>query len=135
MENNGIIYYTAADARAAGTLDAWRENSRALEETRKIVRAAIREHFDGWRLPAETLADVLEKTDAERVAAVLAATLAWIEHDGRISRANKAWARTIRLPEYMRPESTCAPWYILDTHPAILDGFVNMFRAWLDERQ
>lgn len=128
-----IDYRTATEAREAGQLDAWRESCRGTEEARRIIRAAIREHFDGWTLPAETLADVLQQVDADRVALVLAATLAWIRHDGRISANNKAWAAGVMLPPYMQESAASAPMYILDTHPAILNGFVSMFRRWQAE--
>ena len=130
-----IDYRTATEARDAGQLDAWRESRRTLEEARKVIRESIRKHFDGWTLPRETLAEVLQQVDAERVALVLAATLAWINHDGRISRSNHTWAASVNLPEYMRPDATGAAFFILDTHPAVLDGFVSMFRRWQAEQK
>ena len=60
----------------------------------------------------------------ERVALVLANTVQLQDWDGRYSRRNKEWAKTIPNdnPETVR----CG--YALNSHPAVLDGFIDLVR-------
>ena len=60
----------------------------------------------------------------ERVALVLANTVQLRDWDGRYSRRNKEWAKTIPNdnPETVR----CG--YVLNSHPAVLDGFIDLVR-------
>jgi hypothetical protein len=66
------------------------------------------------------LEEVTEKYGAERVNAVIAHTVNFHDFDGRLSNQNKDWAKTIDTPQvdYIR----------LNTHLALLDGFVNHVR-------
>ena len=61
----------------------------------------------------------------ERVAMVLANTVQLQDWDGRYSRRNKEWAKTIPNdnPETVR----CG--YALNSHPAVLDGFIDLVRV------
>ena len=60
-----------------------------------------------------------------RVAMVLANTVQLQDWDGRYSRRNKEWAKTIPNdnPETVR----CG--YALNSHPAVLDGFIDLVRV------
>ena len=49
-------------------------------------------------------------------------------YDGRYSRDNKAWAETIQIPENVSRGTDLNADYIVNSHPAVLDGFVNLFR-------
>ena len=67
---------------------------------------------------------VIETYGMERVALVLANTVQLQDWDGRYSRRNKEWAKTIpnENPETVR----CG--YVLNSHPAVLDGFIDLVR-------
>ncbi len=45
-----------------------------------------------------------------------------------IPRDNKAWAETIQIPENVSRGTNLNADYIVNSHPAVLDGFVNLFR-------
>ena len=68
--------------------------------------------------------DVIRNYGMERVALVLANTVQLQDWDGRYSRRNKEWAKTIpnENPETVR----CG--YVLNSHPAVLDGFIDLVR-------
>ena len=68
---------------------------------------------------------VTEEYGARRVAAVLAANLSDADYDGRFSAANKAWARNYGE----QPDTGAQPRIVINTHRAILDGFVTKFRG------
>jgi len=129
-----IYYQTGTAARMAGELDDYRESFRENVRTRDVIDAVISERFDGFRLPADTVKNVLFNADPDRVALVLVNTMKWRALDGRFSRQNRSWAAGIRLPETdpdaLSDTSSC---YACCAHSAILDGFVSMFRRYLTE--
>ena len=69
-------------------------------------------------------AGVIETYGMERVSMVLSNTVQLQDWDGRYSRRNKEWAKTIPNdnPETVR----CG--YALNSHPAVLDGFIDLVR-------
>lgn len=127
-----IYYNNPETARAAGELDAYRESTAENRRTRKAIDDAIAAHFDGMRLSADALRDVMATCDPDRVALVLAVTILDKAHDGRISAQNKAWAAGIRIPDGA-PDAPFAAWFICRSHPAVLDGFINQFRRDADK--
>ena len=60
----------------------------------------------------------------DRVAMVLANTVQLQDWDGRYSRSNKDWARTI--PNHN--SDTVRLGYVLECHPAVLNGFIDLVR-------
>lgn len=126
-----IDYRTATEARNAGQLDAWRESNRAMKETAHMIEKAIDAHFDGWTLQQQALTDVLKDASVEAVAVSLACAIKGHAYDGRFCTSNRTWAASVRLPAATDGQYH---WYGPMTHPAILDGFVTMFRRWQAEQ-
>ena len=67
---------------------------------------------------------VLQTYGMERVACVLANTVQLQDWDGRYSRRNKEWAKTV--PNFN--SDSVRRDYALNTHPAVLDGFIDLVR-------
>jgi hypothetical protein len=67
---------------------------------------------------------VVDEYGTQRVSAVLAAYLADTDFDGRFSGANKAWAKS--HGEF--PREDAQPRFVINTHRAVLDGFITKFR-------
>jgi hypothetical protein len=61
----------------------------------------------------------------ERVHVVLANTVTDKDYDGRFSHDNRNWAKTIQLPDMTKEQRSA---FVCETHPAILDGFINRVR-------
>lgn len=116
-----IYYHDAAFARATGDLDAYRESFRENTATRDALDRAISANFDGFRLNRQVL-DITGSLDPDRVAIILAATITDKPYDGRFSRDNRDWARSVRFPDVDLHMISSR------THSAILDGFINLFR-------
>ena len=91
---------------------------------KESIEAAVREHFDGMYLSHDAAKGVIETYGMERVSMVLSNTIQLQGWDGRYSRRNKEWAKTIpnENPETVR----CG--YALNSHPAVLDGFIDLVR-------
>ena len=66
-------------------------------------------------------------SSTKRVGFVLANTLQEQSYDGRYHENNKKWSRTIFIPEDGGHRHT----FLINSHPAVLDGFVSEYRAEL----
>ena len=112
--------------------EAMRREQEKLEhgirvECRDAIEQAIAEKFDGYTLPGDTAEGVIRQYGKERVEIVLANTIMHLSHDGRFSPDNKEWAKSL-MPS--------ADWqtrdYIVTSHPAVLDGFTNQTRRYIE---
>ena len=75
---------------------------------------------------------VVEQFGMERMGYILAYTLNYNNHDGRYSHSNKEWADTTCKGE--RGSNIRTDW-IVRSHPAVLNGFVDMYRKELAVEQ
>ena len=114
-------------AREHGELEAFRASRKANEACRDAIESTIRDGFDGMYLTADAKG-VLAEFGPERVSYVLAATLQGKTWDQRFSRSNQAWAAAI--PMFEAEDRRLA--YLINSHSAVLDGFVNKVRKELD---
>lgn len=112
--------------------EAMRREQEKLEhgiriECRDAIEKAVAENFDGYTLPRDTAEGVIRQYGKERVEIVLANTITHLSHDGRFSPDNKEWAKSL-VPS--------ADWqtrdYIITSHPAVLDGFTNQARQYIE---
>lgn len=77
-------------------LPTYRESFRVNMACRDALEAAIYESYHDYCLDTgKAAAQVAAQFGMERVAYVLANTVRAFDHDGRISRDNKAWAQTV----------------------------------------
>lgn len=77
-------------------LPAYRESFRVNMACRDALEKAIHESYHDYCLDAgKASAQVAAQFGMERMAYVLANTVRAFDHDGRISRDNKAWAQTV----------------------------------------
>lgn len=77
-------------------LPAYRESFRVNMACRDALEKAIHESYHDYCLDAgRASAQVAAQFGMERMAYVLANTVRAFDHDGRISRDNKAWAQTV----------------------------------------
>ena len=97
---------------------------------KEAIERTISEKFDGYRLPKDTLDEVIRKYGSERVSYVLANTVMHLTHDGRFSPDNKAWAKEIE--PYAKYENRDL---IVSSHPAVLNGFINQTRRYMEQEK
>lgn len=62
-------------------------------------------------------------------------TLRYKNYDDRFSHSNKEWAEQVGTPENNADRMTFRTDWVVDSHPAILDGFVTMFREELEAQK
>lgn len=124
LQTTPVYLHSAAYAKEHGELDQYRASNNVNLQCKEAIEAAVREHFDGMYLSHDAAKGVIETYGMERVSLVLANTVQLQDWDGRYSRRNKEWAKTIpnENPETVR----CG--YALNSHPAVLDGFIDLVR-------
>ena len=128
MEYPQIYKLSPEEARARGATALFRESKRMNVACKEAIEAAIRENFDGMHLKKECIRPVMEEYGIDRVEWVLANTLRHLNYDGRFSRRNKEWAGSFAIPESGTQGYDPGLDFIVGSHPAVLDGFVNLVR-------
>lgn len=82
-----------------GRADDYLESRKRNLDCKKAIEDAIRKNFDGMHLFHDAAREVLKEYGTERVVFILANTVQHLEHDGRFSIGNKAWAKGYEIPE------------------------------------
>ena len=127
LPREAMYPYTAKVARERGELELWRANFRTNCACAGAIELAIRRDFDGMHLGADCVKSVIDQYGYKRVGFVLANTLQEQSYDGRYHETNKQWSRSIFVPEDGGHRHT----FLINSHPAVLDGFVSEYRAEL----
>ena len=73
--------------------------------------------------------DCKKEIEEESMTFVMANTLRELSYDGRFSKQNKDWAEHIEIPENINQGKNLNQDYVIESHPAVLDGFIDMARA------
>ena len=130
-----LYTHTIDYAMEHGRADDYLESRKLNLDCKKAVEGAIRENFDGMRLAHDAAEAVVEEYGTERVAFVLANTVRHLEHDGRFSRDTKEWAGSFEIPENISRGIDLNADYVVDSHPAVLDGFIGLARDKMREQE
>lgn len=104
--------------------DEYRENMRKNVDCKRAIEKGISENFNGMVLSTGFEDEIIAEYGLDRVEYVLANTIQEKDHDGRFSNINKEWARQKEITEM--PEHRYQ--FVVESHPAVLDGFVNLIR-------
>lgn len=134
-EYPAVYPHTAGYAAEHGEQELCRVSHNLNIACKKAVEAAVKENFDGMNLNHNAVSPVLEEYGAERMAYVLSATLQHKTWDGRFSKSNKEWAAQAYIPENMVMGRDVNNELEVSCHPAVLDGFVDLFREELRQRE
>ncbi len=87
------------------------------------------------RLPKEIAKTILDIFGADRVSYVLANTLQTKSWDGRFGRDNLEWAQSVPLKPDLADEINKNVFCVVETHPAVLDGFIRHVRKAIEESE
>ena len=135
LENNHTRAYppvykgTLAQAMEERDVDAYLDSRKLNIDCKKVIEEAIALNFDGLHLKEDAATQVLEQFGEERMTFVMANTIRELSYDGRFSRQNKDWAEHIEIPENINQGKNLNQDYVIESHPAILNGFIDMARA------
>ena len=130
-----VYRQNASYARQHGEMAVYQRSNVANVACRNAIEEAIRQNFDGMHLDVRGAKKVLETFGAPRVLLVLANTVQQKAWDGRFSMENLKWAQTYELPvdEELAGDRRSA--FVVQSHPAVLDGFIQQTRRLVQERE
>lgn len=125
-----IYQHPVTYAQAHDELEAYRISHKANVACKEAIEAAIAEHYRDNRLGEASVAQVVEQFGYDRTFYVLAATVRDKESDGRISRPNKEWARTVPVVEDIDDwNQNRNRYFVVDRcNPGLTDLFLKMAR-------
>ena len=128
--------HSAAYASEHGEMAQYNRSYQANSACKEAIEQTISAHYAENRLDTEAaVKDVLEKFGTERVQFILANTIQRKNHDGRISQDNKAWAKTIPMPEDSGASRHCAYLVVDGVNPGLTDLFTRQARKTMQEQQ
>lgn len=123
-----LYIYSASEAKHLNELDAWRESFRENIACKKAIEEEIRNSFDGMHLDDSCVDQIIDRFGYKRISFVLANTLKEKSYDGRFHENNLEWSRRYFIPADKEHNYQFA----VESHPAVLDGFISQYRNRLD---
>ena len=130
-----VYRHSLTYAMEHGEADTYLDSRKSNIDCKNAIEETISKNFDGMVLDQEAVNPVLDGYGAERVSFVLACTLQNKPWDGRFSRENKEWADSIPIPENVNRGVDANLDYVVESHPAVLDGFINLARQRIAEME
>ena len=129
MSEMRVIYrYSKEQAVRCNEEELWRESYEENCNCARAIEKAIHRDFDGMHLGETSAKAVIDAYGYDRVMWVLANTLQEKQSDGRFSPENKKWGNSFYIPkDDVRLD------YCVGSHPAVLDGFINLTRKSWEE--
>ena len=119
-----------------GETDAYWLSDQANFSCKVAIEQAISTHYGDNRLDtASAVQEVMEKFGPERMNFILANTIQHKDADGRISRDNKAWAKTIPMPEDKESFRRNAYLVVDQVNPGLVDLFTRQARKTVQEKE
>lgn len=123
MDTTPVYPHSLGEAKRNGDTELYKQSRVANIACKRSIEKTIAQNYDGMHLNADTAKTVIAEFGYDRVGFVLANTIQQKDWDGRFSRNNKEWAKeTFIAQEDNRHD------YVVENHPAVLDGFVNQFK-------
>ena len=135
--NPMVVYlHSASYSTKHGETDAYWLSDQANFSCKVAIEQAISTHYGDNRLDtASAVQEVMEKFGPERMNFILANTIQHKDADGRISRDNKAWAKTIPMPEDSATSQQCADLIVDRVNPVLVDLFTRQARKTVQEKE
>lgn len=119
-----VYPYSAAEAERRNEIELWRESFRENIACKEAIEQTIRNGFDGMHLSEDCAQTVIGQFGFKRTAWVLSNTVQLKDWDGRFTLSNKEWAKQT----YISPDSNHTFDFVVGSHPAVLDGFIQQYR-------
>lgn len=128
MNVTPLYKHNAEYAREHGELEIYRSSIKTNIACKEAIEAAIRGHFNGMHLDKAAIHDVIEAYGLERTCYVVANSVQQKAWDGRFSNDNKEWAKQFEILGTDRPDNDRRREFVVDSHPAVFDGFIHELR-------
>ena len=126
-----LYLHSAAYGSEHGETAQYRLSYQANLACKEAVEQAINSNYGTTVEYGSAVKDVLEKFGPERVQFILANTIRYKDRDGRISRDNKTWAKTVPMPE----DSESRYLVVDKVNPGLTDLFTRKARKMIQEAE
>lgn len=133
-----IYQHSSSYAQEHEELDTYFASHKANVACRDAIVQAISAHYDDNSLDSrEAVQEVFSQFGADRTLYVLAATVQEKDSDGRFSRQNKEWAKTVPVaPDTDAWGQNRNRAFVVDAaHPGLVDLFLNQAKRELIQEQ
>ena len=131
MTDHPYLYLgSLSEAKRNEEVQDWQDSHHLNVQCAEAIETTIRQGFDGMHLNENCARDMLEAYGFKRLSWVLSNTVQQKNDDGRFSPQNKEWAKQLYIPSSIRNHE-----YVVQSHPAVLDVFINLYRKELDALQ
>lgn len=125
MDKTSVYQHPFDYAQKNGELELYHASYKANVACREAIETAIAEHYYDNRLNAGAVKQVVDQFGYDRVFYVLANTVQQKDDDGRISRDNKEWAKTIPVFQ----DGDRHGYFVVDQcNPGLTDLFLKQAR-------
>jgi len=125
IDIKSVYLYSIDEAKRCGEIKAYSKSYQLNIACTKAIEKAIKANFDGMHLNCDTAKSVIDEYGYDRPMWVLANTLQYLKGDGRFSKSNREWAETIYIPHTKIGNHDSSYGFIVNSHSAVLDGFVS----------
>ena len=131
-----LYLHSAAYAKEHGETAQYHLSYQANFACKEAVKQAVNSNYGDNRLDMDAaVKDVLDQFGPERVQFILANTIRHKDRDGRISGDNKAWAKTVPMPEDSDASRHCDYLVVDQVNPGLTDLFTRQARKVMQEQQ
>ena len=122
-EHKSVYLWSLQEAQKLNEVDLWRESYKENCTCARVIEQCIDENYADNRLNTDAAKGIIDRFGFNRVNWVLANTIQRKDFDGRISQANKEWAKGFYIP------NDDIRWhYEVSSHPGLTDLFANRVR-------
>ena len=131
-----VYRHDAAYAREHDELPQYRASNQANIACKEAIEKAIGDNYRDNRLNSQAVMEAVGADfSMDRISYVLANTVQFKDHDGRISHANKDWAKTVSIvpnSDAWGGNRNC--YFVVDqAHTGLVDLLVTHFRKELEK--
>ncbi len=131
MNKTPIYNNTVSYAAQHGELEEYRASFKANTACKNAITEALAKHYHNNVLDTNSaLKELTESFTLERIALVMAVTVREQEWDGRISHANKEWAKSVPFTKDIDDwgNDRNAAFRVSAIHTGLIDLFAHMVR-------
>lgn len=130
MDKTSVYQHSFDYAQKNDELELYHASYKANVACKEAIETAIAEHYYDNRLNAGAVKQVVDQFGYDRMFYVLANTVQQKDDDGRISRDNKEWAKTIPVFKDGDGMGSDRRWYFVvdQCNPGLTDLFLKQAR-------
>lgn len=128
MDTRPFYPHSFGEAKRNNEQESYVLSHQANVDCKQAIEQAIRENYDGYRLGKDIAKPVINQFGFDRVKYVLANTVQHFDYDGRISGANKAWAKETFVPPDKIMDRDRRMEFLLSSHVGLADLFINQYK-------